>query len=470
MQCNFVLENSRLIAEGGSNGCLLRLQDITSNIEINDKNEETGCPSHKLDFGISATECRIDSAYNQATPILAVRLSSLYLKINDSWESILSSNLNGSLPEALVELNANWDQLHLMITKSTTPDVMLMYYKLIDFFEKQLNEGKDYIKQWEFDLFYEMKVKQQFVEKLETHIKKNFNVNGGNIQLKGNNLTFITFHGQNFKAKKWAVFSLNEPSLDFAAQSFFKTNEVVQQNLGFYLGRNKRQRDMASIYMVYNDSQNIFTRFQTINEWFDYAHGNIDAVGLRDFPQFTTDEQVNVLSQKSKKSKIHDQTKHEEIFHLPSSQILFDTTQEHNTVKFEFKTDFNDHILLTFRTELFGFLHELITSYVAEKDIIKGKEDYIPLSKEDERIYECIKWELEPTLRLISKFGSSVEPPGVDALLRSLGFTHARITIPKWFQRGLLDNLNEIIQQLIKIYSKILADHEGFNDQKEITN
>ncbi len=154
-------------------------------------------------------------------------------------------------------------------------------------------------------------------------MKKNFNVNGGNIQFKGNNFTLITFHGQNFKAKKWAVFSLNEPSLDFAAQSFFKQNEeVVQQNLGFYLGRNKRKRDMASIYMVYNDSQNIFTRFQTINEWFEYAHGSIDAAGLRDFPPFSEDK-------KMKKSKINE-SKYEEIFHLPSSQILFDTTQQNS--------------------------------------------------------------------------------------------------------------------------------------------
>ena len=90
------------------------------------------------------------------------------------------------------------------------------------------------------------------------------------------------------------------------------------------------------------------------------------------------------------------------------------------------------------------------------------------MSKEDERIYECIKWDLEPTLRLISKFGSSVEPPGVDALLRSLGFTHARTTIPKWFQRGLLDNLNEVIYQLIKVYTKMLADHDDFNKKKEV--
>ncbi len=167
------------------------------------------------------------------------------------------------------------------------------------------------------------------MEKLVTDMKKTFNVNGGNIQFKGNNFTLITFHGQNFKAKKWAVFSLNEPSLDFAAQSFCKdSEEVLQQNLGFYLGRNKRKRDMASIYMVYNDSQNIFTRFQTINEWFEYAHGNIDAAGLRDFPQFSED-QISMLSHKMKKSKINE-SKYEEIFHLPSSQILFDTTQENS--------------------------------------------------------------------------------------------------------------------------------------------
>jgi hypothetical protein len=49
--------------------------------------------------------------------------------------------------------------MHLMLTKSTTPDLIKMYYKLIDFFEKQLNEGKDYIK--DFDLFYDSKIKQQ---------------------------------------------------------------------------------------------------------------------------------------------------------------------------------------------------------------------------------------------------------------------------------------------------------------------
>ena len=202
MAFNFTIDNTRLIAEGGSNGCLLRIQDITTSVEISDMNKTSKCPSHKIDFGIYATECRVDSAYNQATPILAFRLSNLTVRLNDTWEpSLTNSSLSGvKIPEALLELNVTWDQLHLMITRSTTPDLIILYYKLKDFFEKQFIESKDYIKECELDLIYEMKVKQQFIEKKDTVVKKNLNVNGGNIQLKGNNFTLITFHG------KWDFF------------------------------------------------------------------------------------------------------------------------------------------------------------------------------------------------------------------------------------------------------------------------
>ena len=82
--------------------------------------------------------------------------------------------------------------------------------------------------------------------------------------------------------------------------------------------------------MVYRDSTSIFTKFQTISEWFEYAHSSIDAVGLRDFPRFTSDENNFLMSGQStvKKSKVNEQTKWEEIFHLPSLQIFCDTWQE----------------------------------------------------------------------------------------------------------------------------------------------
>jgi hypothetical protein len=69
--------------------------------------------------------------------------------------------VNSKITEALIELNIIWDQFHIMITRSTTPDLLILFYKLKDFFEKQFIEGKDYMKEWEF--FYELKVKQQSI-------------------------------------------------------------------------------------------------------------------------------------------------------------------------------------------------------------------------------------------------------------------------------------------------------------------
>lgn len=85
--------------------------------------------------------------------------------------------------------------------------------------------------------------------------------------------------------------------------------------------------------MVYRDTTSIFTKYQTISEWFEYAHSNIDAVGLRDFPRFAADEpMMHLMGSQAvsavKKSKVNDQTKWEEIFHLPSLQIFYDTSQE----------------------------------------------------------------------------------------------------------------------------------------------
>jgi hypothetical protein len=100
MNFNFAMGNSRLIAEGGSNGCLLKIQDIVASISTSDKDELTKMPSHKLEFGIFATECRVDSAYNQATPILAFRLSNLNLKLNDCWSHV--SALASNIPHMMV--------------------------------------------------------------------------------------------------------------------------------------------------------------------------------------------------------------------------------------------------------------------------------------------------------------------------------------------------------------------------------
>jgi len=67
----------------------------------------------------------------------------------------------------------------------------------------------------------------------------------------------------------------------------------------------------------------------------------------------------------------------------------------------------------------------------------------------DWRDYRCKTWQLEPTVRLLSWAGKSIEPYGVDYILQKLGFSHARITIPKWMQRGFCDPLDLLLSLLV---------------------
>lgn len=67
----------------------------------------------------------------------------------------------------------------------------------------------------------------------------------------------------------------------------------------------------------------------------------------------------------------------------------------------------------------------------------------------DWRHFECKTWHLEPTVRLLSWAGKSIEPYGIDYILNKLGFSHARTTIPKWLQRGFMDPLDKLEALLI---------------------
>ncbi|CAF1516542.1 unnamed protein product, partial [Adineta steineri] len=60
---------------------------------------------------------------------------------------------------------------------------------------------------------------------------------------------------------------------------------------------------------------------------------------------------------------------------------------------------------------------------------------------DDIRCYHCpdAKWKLQPTIKLLTAYGNEVEPFGADYILQKLGFRHARLTIPKWLQCGIMN-------------------------------
>jgi len=61
---------------------------------------------------------------------------------------------------------------------------------------------------------------------------------------------------------------------------------------------------------------------------------------------------------------------------------------------------------------------------------------------------------------LLSWAGKRIDPVGVDYILQKLGFQHARLTIPKWMQRGCMDPLDKILSVLVKKLVTALKEQE----------
>lgn len=85
----------------------------------------------------------------------------------------------------------------------------------------------------------------------------------------------------------------------------------------------------------------------------------------------------------------------------------------------------------------------------------------------DWRNFECQTWHLEPTVRLLSWAGKSIEPYGIDYILNKLGFSHARTTIPKWIQRGFMDPLDSLAALLIIQLLSLVKDDSTSNSDEQ---
>ena len=176
-----------------------------------------------------------------------------------------------------------------------------------------------------------------------------------------------------------------------------------------------------------------------------------------------------------------------------------------------FVTDFDNHIYVTTDAEAFFFLHDLISSYLKEKERVlniqhgmqkqeqKNEQKLSTAANNDQtqngtsassevdklnrlvvsidplqndwRQLECNTWHLEPTVRLISWAGSQIEPYGIDYILQRLGFNHARTTIPKWCQRGCMDPLDKILSVIVLKTIQVVKEErkKESNDVKKRT-
>ncbi|PSN42909.1 Uncharacterized protein C0J52_12033, partial [Blattella germanica] len=433
------LGGSSLDAKGGIVGGTIELSKIDTYIHIR---EDPGTePDHTVGLKLFALELRLDY---MGTGVLMCRVSSLAVSLRDEWKinrsrkSSETTNLPTRRP-AMIFMHGDlgWDQLQLMISKSTTADLLKMFYKLEEFFSQQFKSSKRVFSSLQPRTY----PKNSSFKKKQPHAKK---------KSTGEATDQLDVH--------------------------------VVQTLTFSLGmmaehQHAQHHSMATVCRL---SRNVLfpPQFRTLQEWFHYAFCNseIDLINIFYFQTCLLKTDVSyfqcyVLGQKP-------------------------------LVECSFITEFEDHIFVTVDAEAFFFLHDLITSYVREKERVTGSIgggmrphspdpdrrrdtpnassssvgvtsdedrkrkafDPAEMFTKDWRNYHCKTWHLEPTVRLLSWAGKSIEPYGVDYILQKLGFSHARTTIPKWMQRGFMDPLDKVLAVLMLRMITVVREEPPVNE------
>ncbi|GFU08706.1 transmembrane protein KIAA1109 [Trichonephila clavipes] len=516
------LEGSTLDSKGGIVGGTIELSRIDTCMHL--KEDWGQEPDHTVALKLGALESRLDY---MGTSVLMGRVSSLDITLKDEWRvsSILNQDHISSHPTkrpALIFVNGelSWDQLQLLISKSTTPDLIKMYSKLEEFFSQQFHSSKRVFSSLQPRLqrhslknrSRKSKSSEETEAKHHRHWQKVLSVVsglqlstmasalpdmgtilGGTMDLHGYNISLACFHGINFRSKAWAIFSMRKPTISFAteAQDVVKDDGSIAthivQNLSYALGSSSTETAQhASMATVCRISRNVLfpPQFRSMHEWFHYAFATSELDDVGRFPVLEHDRENTNDRRVSMPTKGPEFNHNMEvIFALPSMQLHLKT--EHlqparpistggpkPTVDCSFVTEFDDHIFVAVDAEAFFFLHDLITSYIKEKENSDRKlkmADPTDSLQKDWRSYQCHTWHLEPTVRLLSWAGKGIEPYGVDYILQKLGFAHARVTIPKWMQRGCMDPLDKILAVVMeKMISAVKDDKDdaGVNVKK----
>ncbi|XP_071975455.1 bridge-like lipid transfer protein family member 1 isoform X3 [Engystomops pustulosus] len=541
------LGRSQLDSRGGVVGGTIDVNTLEMVAHISEHPNQQ--PSHKIQITMGSTEARVDY---MGSSILMGIFSNADLKLQDEWNVNLFTPMDTSISDKSVIFihgDLQWDIFQVMISRSTTPDLIKIGMKLQEFFTQQFDTSKRALSTWGPVPYLPPKAVVTNLEKnsreqlldaahhrhwpgvlkiisgchislFQNPLPEDTVQLGGSMSLHGNHMTLACFHGPNFRSKSWALFHLEEPNIAFwtEAQKIWEEGSsehstYIVQTLDFHLGHNTMvtkpcgalESPMATITKITRRRhENPPHGVATVKEWFNYVTAmrneelnllrNVDANN----PESSTAvKNASLLSGFRGGSSYNHET--ETIFALPRMQLDFKsihvqepqepTLQDVDSkpkVECSVVTEFTDHICVTMDAELIIFLHDLVSAYLKEKENVifpprvfttrpgqkspviqiedssseKDKEENSNYTYVDWREFMCNTWHLEPTLRLISWTGRKIDPVGVDYILQKLGFHHARTTIPKWLQRGVMDPLDKVLSVLIKKLGSALQDEK----------
>uniref|UniRef100_A0A3Q4GX18 Bridge-like lipid transfer protein family member 1 n=1 Tax=Neolamprologus brichardi TaxID=32507 RepID=A0A3Q4GX18_NEOBR len=422
------LGRSKLDSKGGVVGGNIDVNTLEMVSHISEHPNQQ--PSHKIQITMGSTEARVD--YMGSSILMGV-FSNADLQLQDEWKVNLCT-VDTSLSEKseiFIHGDLQWDIFQVIISRSTTPDLIKIGMKLQEFFTQQFDTSKRALSTWGPGPYLPPKTPVVNTDKgaaelymdaahhrhwpgvlkviagchislFQTPLPEDAVQLGGSMSLHGNHMTLACFHGPNFRSKSWALFHLEEPNIAFwtEAQKIWEDGSkddstYIVQTLDFHLGHNTMvtkpcgalESPMATITKITRRRhENPPHGVATVKEWFNYvtAMRNEELNLLRNVEANNQEsgsaaKSSSLLSSFRSTSSYNHET--ETIFALPRMQLDFKSihvqdpdepslTDSSSKPKVECSvvTEFTDHICVTMDAELIMFLHDLVSAYLKEKE------------------------------------------------------------------------------------------------------
>ncbi|EPY84138.1 hypothetical protein CB1_000502006 [Camelus ferus] len=140
------LGRSQLDSKGGVVGGTIDVNALEMVAHISEHPNQQ--PSHKIQITMGSTEARVDY---MGSSILMGIFSNADLKLQDEWKVNLYNTLESSMTdksEIFVHGDLKWDIFQVMISRSTTPDLIKIGMKLQEFFTQQFDTSKRALSTW----------------------------------------------------------------------------------------------------------------------------------------------------------------------------------------------------------------------------------------------------------------------------------------------------------------------------------
>ncbi|GCB73548.1 hypothetical protein scyTo_0002627, partial [Scyliorhinus torazame] len=236
------LGRSQLDSKGGVVGGTIDVNTLEMVSHISEHPNQQ--PSHKIQITLGSTDARVDY---MGSSILMGIFSNADLQLQDEWKVNLHNTIDLSMTEkseVFVHGDLQWDIFQVMISRSTTPDLIKIGMKLQEFFTQQFDTSKRALSTWGPVQYLPPKTPVINVERSSSEhlldaahhrhwpevlkviagcqislfqmpLPEDAVQLGGSMSLHGNHMTLACFHGPNFRSKSWALFHLEEPNIAF---------------------------------------------------------------------------------------------------------------------------------------------------------------------------------------------------------------------------------------------------------------